>query len=381
MPLIFTEVEYTNMDANISMKKLYLHIGFGKTGSSALQSWLSLNSKALGKQGIDYADLAPKAKFNEVSSGNGRALFIACRQKQFDEVERLICSKYFFNPRNSVSIVSCELLQGIKKPTIEKLHDICQRNDIDITIIAYVRSIYEQCYSNYLQRVKRSGATHAYGEEEEDITFSNTAEKLGRYLDVFGSQLTVLNYDNEKHDICGSFSRVTGINPKHTKTTSQRVNRSLTREEMEVLRRLNGFHKGKLSTQLSNYVIRKSPNTKTSVFYDKSMVEILREKYGEDIQWVNRQFGLTPPLVSDFYCGNSDKSVIKLDRSSYTPALKWALKHKPTTKESALDLVNFLREFADFFQEFSTRDAAALIKRASVLKVMSLVLPASKLPR
>ena len=251
------------------------------------------------------------------------------------------------------------------------MRDICQRNDIDITIIVFVRSIYEQCYSNYLQRVKRSGATHAFGEEESDIAFSNTAEKLRRYLDVFGPQLTVLNYDEEKHDICGAFSRITGINPKNTETIKQRVNRSLTQEETDVLRRLNGFHKGKFSTHLSDYVIRQSPNKETHVFYDESMVKTLREKYDEDVQWVNCQFALNPPLVSDFYSGTSDEPATKLDRSSYKPALEWALKHEPITRESHLELVNFLREFAYFFHQFSAPDAAALIKRAQALEVKS----------
>ena len=53
------------------MRTLYLHIGLGKTGSSALQSWLSLNAELLSKQGIDYADLVPEVKYGESLSGNG----------------------------------------------------------------------------------------------------------------------------------------------------------------------------------------------------------------------------------------------------------------------------------------------------------------------
>ena len=60
------------------MKTLYLHIGLGKTGSSALQSWLSLNAELLSKQGIDYADTVPEVKYGESLSGNGSALHDAC---------------------------------------------------------------------------------------------------------------------------------------------------------------------------------------------------------------------------------------------------------------------------------------------------------------
>ena len=79
------------------MKTLFLHIGLGKTGSSALQSWLSLNVEGLREQGIDYADLAPEAKRGDVSSGNGVALFQAVRAGDLDEAERLLRSVYFYS--------------------------------------------------------------------------------------------------------------------------------------------------------------------------------------------------------------------------------------------------------------------------------------------
>jgi hypothetical protein len=108
------------------MKHLFLHIGLGKTGSSALQSWLSLNAETLSRQGIDYADLIPEAKHGEVSSGNGYALYRACVGQDFDEVEKLITSTYFFDPENNVSIISCELLQGIRPSYIKKFRKFVQ---------------------------------------------------------------------------------------------------------------------------------------------------------------------------------------------------------------------------------------------------------------
>jgi hypothetical protein len=59
--------------------KLYLHVGHGKTGSSALQSWLSLNAAALwNMHQIRYPETSPVSGLEETdarqlkfSMGNG----------------------------------------------------------------------------------------------------------------------------------------------------------------------------------------------------------------------------------------------------------------------------------------------------------------------
>ena len=210
------------------MKKLYLHIGLGKTGSSALQSWLSLNAEELSRQGIDYADTVPEVKYGESLSGNGTALHKACVAQNFDEVEKLITSTYFYSPEGNVAIISCELFQGIRQSTIQKLREICNKNGIEVYVIAYVRSVYEWLYSTYIQFVKRSSITHSFGEKSSDISLSTIVECLRRYLDVFGENLVVLNYDFAKKDMYASFSSITGIDKRGFRQLKVKVNRSLT---------------------------------------------------------------------------------------------------------------------------------------------------------
>ena len=183
------------------MKQLYLHIGLGKTGSSALQSWLSLNADLIAQQGIDYADIVPEVKFGESLSGNGIALHHACVDQDLDRVEELLTTTYFFTPGNTVAIVSCELLQGLSLSKIEAIKDICNRNAIEVTIVAYVRSVYEWLYSTYVQFVKRASHTHSFGAKDEDLEFAAFHDNLQRNLEVFGERMNVLNYDAAKKDI------------------------------------------------------------------------------------------------------------------------------------------------------------------------------------
>jgi hypothetical protein len=345
------------------MKKLYLHIGLGKTGSSALQSWLSLNAEAMTRQGIDYADTVPEVKYGESLSGNGSLLHKACISQDFEEVESLLTSTYFFTPENNVAIISCELFQGIRPSTILQLREICEKNGIEIHVIAYARSVYEVLYSTYIQFVKRSSYTHSFGEHESDISFSTTAEYLRRYLEVFGDNMVVLNYDEAKKDIYSSFSEATGITKKGLKKLKLKVNRSLSFHETEILRRMNALHKGAFATQISNYVIGVAPALKTPVFYDELLVQLVRKNSEEELQWVNEQFQLAPALVSDHYAGQESAKADPPNRASYQPILRWALEFLPV-EEYQTDFASFLKEFATFMVEFSSEDSLALIKRA-----------------
>lgn len=349
------------------MRTLYLHIGLGKTGSSALQSWLSLNAELLCKQGIDYADTVPEVKYGESLSGNGSPLYRACVAQAFDEVESLLTSTYFCRPDNSVAIVSCELLQGIKPTTIAELKAIFDRLGIEVKVIAYVRSVYEALYSTYSQFVKRGSCTHSFGEDAADTSFNASVDYLKRYREVFHDKLIVLNYDAAKKDIYASFAAVTGIDPKGLKRLKIKVNRSLSFQEVETLRRVNALHRGAFSTQISNFIIANSPSINTPVFYDEALVRQVRENSAEGVEWINQQFFLDPPLVTDFFTGNPSVRAEASAFRDYQPVLQWALEYAPTTKQMA-DFVVFLKEFSALMVEFSADDALALLRRANAVQ-------------
>jgi hypothetical protein len=349
------------------MRKIYLHIGFGKTGSSALQSWLSLNTSVLAKQGIDYADLVPEAKFGQVSAGNGYVLFQAFQRQDFVEAERLITSSYFFSANNNIAIISCELLKDLPKPTIQELKDICERNAISVSPIAYFRSVYEHSYSAYLQGLKRSQATHFFGEESSDFRFPTIVKYVEKYLEVFGDDFTILNYDEAKTDIYTSFSEVTGIHRRGIKKLRKRVNRSLTMEEAETLRRINTIHKGIFSNKISDHIIHSKPNLDTTVFYDAALVDKMRTDAGEKIEWINRKFNLSCPLAVDFYTGQESNNAVTLHRKSFKFIVRWAMDFAPNDALIA-DFAIFLDEFSNFMDEFSHRDAQALRKKLSAVQ-------------
>jgi hypothetical protein len=182
-------------------------------------------------------------------------------------------------------------------------------------------------------------------------------------LEVFGDGLKVINYDDAKKDIYASFASVTGIEKKGTKQLKVKVNRSLTLAEAEVLRRMNSLHNGVFSSKISDFVIGLSPGAKTHILYDEMLVHRVRQDTEEDMRWINEQFRLTRPLVSDYYSGQESDNYVLPNRASYRPVLQWALDYKPGETLLA-DFECFLKEFAVFLVEMSGKDALALINRA-----------------
>ena len=107
----------------------------------------------------------------------------------------------------------------------------------------YIRSVYEQQYSTYLQGIKRSSIAHRFGEMSSDIAFHRSVEYLRRYVRVFGDKVIAINYDIAKKDIYASLAEIIGVDITGLKKLKKKVNRSLTLEEAEVLRRMNRFHR------------------------------------------------------------------------------------------------------------------------------------------
>ena len=348
------------------MKKLYIHIGLSKTGSSAIQSWLSLNVEKLSKQGVDYADLNPSAKDGKITAGNGVMLFHACNAENWEEVERLLTSVYF--QKNDKAVISSETLQNISPSAIEKIKEICIKNEIDVYAIAYARSVYELLYSNYLQGVKRHGFTFRFG-EKEGMGYKPQRRFLENYNKAFNSQLVVLNYDSCKSNIYDSFSTLLGVNSDSFSVKNKKVNRSLTFVESEVLRKMNELHKGVFSTEISDYLINLSPEISTAVFYNNELLEKTKLNATEDLDWINNN------LIH-----NGD--FIKLENSSepqhfnlveeasevkvLQEVVKWALSRN-SEHESKL-FVDFLRDFAVFYEAIDIEVSYKLMKKALLLR-------------
>ncbi len=349
------------------MKNLYLHIGLGKTGSSALQSWLSLNSSALEQKGYSYADLVPEAKLGKVSSGNGYVLFVALRNGDYVEAERLLTESYFAAGCER-AIVSCELLQNLARPRLTVLLEICARHDIQVTVIAYVRSFYEHLYSTYAQHVKQGSVSHAFGSDPDDLDTYKYVEVLMKYARYFRDRFVVLNYNDPGRDVFTSFAAAVGVDIAGTTRLSTAINRSLTIGEVDALRQINALHGGEFSRRISDYLAEQFPDRRSEIYYTEELVRAVREQSAAEIAWINHQFRLAPPLQTDQYTNKTSETTRGHRESAITAAVRWAQAFEPKP-EQTLAFAGFLRNFAEQLGGMGQRgDSAKLLARAAIVE-------------
>jgi len=128
------------------MAKYYIHVGPGKTGTSAIQNWFLNNQSELKKQSIYYP--SHKLDSNGISSGNVRTLFdvdkddIKFNESKVEKLKQIVADKNY----ESVVLSSEAFIQNLA-PIVNAFPDACY--------VFYIRSPLETLESLYNQSVKR----------------------------------------------------------------------------------------------------------------------------------------------------------------------------------------------------------------------------------
>ncbi|MFT4941694.1 MAG: hypothetical protein ACI88A_004764, partial [Paraglaciecola sp.] len=137
--------------AGLCVKKIFIHIGPPKTGSSAIQNWLCNNADYLSRQGIYYP--THDSDVNKISSGNVLSIYDRQEDKslEFNESKVTELLERFNNGDWHTLLLSSEYFYN----NCEELSKIFQ----DAIFIAYIRSPLEFLESTYNQSVKRHGNT------------------------------------------------------------------------------------------------------------------------------------------------------------------------------------------------------------------------------
>ncbi len=117
------------------MNKLYLHIGMGKTGTSAIQYFLYENRERLLKQNIHYPITEGYFidKDNDVTSGNADVIINHILNEEYDEIFEYI---ELLLKDNNV-LISSELLVYYFGKNIDLFYDIVEK--FNATVILYIR--------------------------------------------------------------------------------------------------------------------------------------------------------------------------------------------------------------------------------------------------
>lgn len=133
------------------MARLYLHIGVGRTGTSALQRWFAENSDALERQALHYFEIpsVARARRGEVTSGNGTALFayLAPERGRRAFVAGRLRKTVTAYCSGMNGLASSEMLANLEAWEWERLAAAAE--GIDLRFIAIVRDPVDSLWSGY----------------------------------------------------------------------------------------------------------------------------------------------------------------------------------------------------------------------------------------
>lgn len=325
-----------------SIKRIYIHIGCGKTGSSALQVWLSNSVAELQAQGISYPlhKSTPLGDY-KITSGNGYRLTNAIFDKRI--------GRYFKQWNRQLSeetlLFSSERFQLLTSEDWLYFLSFVEKYNIEIHIIAFVRDVYDITYSSYQQLIKR----HTYSESFRDFALSQTnlqqldvAERL-RNIDI---KVTMIHYDEilRKHQsISIPLAETIGVDPKDLpKQNNSKVNRSLTVFETQFMQIANAYYKEMydqpcfaFSAALSDRLIKSNPEQKTEIIYDSEIEDHLANHMQIHVDMINTNFLKNSKLqicetYNKHFCEYPEalpdefqrliKTMIESDISEYSPS-------------------------------------------------------------
>lgn len=276
------------------MKKIFLHIGAGKTGTSALQSHFVLNKQHLEKSNYYYpaSKNELRAKNLKITAGNGIDMSQLLKQKDcnIDSIEAL-ASQYIQDANGKDIIISSEILTLFQPHCAKVFKDIANRSGYEVIVIFYVRAIADHLLSSYHQQLKRHVYSKKFGVFIRNRK-NDFLETISKCIDVFGkNNLIVKNYDVVKSDIFLDFmENVLEIeNLEDLTVKNKKINRSLTQFEVALMRHMNmSFDNFQDSTFISDALIYGDPNAKYDMSISEKDLKFISEKYKDDTEKINQ---------------------------------------------------------------------------------------------
>lgn len=277
------------------MRRIILHIGANKTGSSALQCGFARYRRELREAGVFYPGHPgiERSASGGFSSGNAddiRAFLIArFRPPDFSE------DAFFAELRRRLDagsvptiLFSNEGLHNADPERLQILRDFLKGHCDHIDIYYYVRNFLDHAYSCYVQDVKmgrESGRLDTFLSRYRPPFLRNCL----KYRQVFGaSGLHVEVYEHHVSNLFLSFLTWIGC-PTSGMAGVELVNRSLTSDEVTVLRALNSVPMpSRMRSRLAIALADEDHGGRCPTYVDPQAFSRFQQRHAdelEELQW------------------------------------------------------------------------------------------------
>ena len=234
-------------------QKIVIHIGHGKTGSSAIQAALARNADLLRAHGTLYPDHESftAARLGQVSSGNVEP------DHWLDQVMAAVRA----NPGFARYLFSNETI-FYRMDALLQAHDALAA-DFDVEIILFVREPLEKLGSSYQQSVKRRGFAGTIREFAEHDTDTILAAALLERLEQGRIPFRLFNYSVTGRSTVQCFFEhldLWDLVAREGAVEIGTVNRSLTAAELGLILYVNRIFGVQFGSLISDELVNRLPH-------------------------------------------------------------------------------------------------------------------------
>ena len=246
--------------------QFYLHIGHGKTGTSAIQSAFAIAQEDLLKNGIEYpiqnTDREKASQF-AITSGNWN------HNPKETLAQELIRRSRERNNNNSILLSSESLFWRL-----DDLFEVGMQElkDLNLHVLLAVREIEEMLSSEYQQRVKRHGEKRPFEQFLRSRHFISSHHKRASEIITLLKQnqikTTIINYSKHKNNIIELIFETLHAEEAYPRDTVNGVvvNRGLSHKELAIITLINALFHTKfpwISTRLSDALVKELPTVRS----------------------------------------------------------------------------------------------------------------------
>jgi hypothetical protein len=295
-------------------RKVVLHIGLPKTGSTAIQTFLSRNQSSLLESSIDYL---PISQFEEgrkgvIASGNGAHLaraMLNSKDEAFLPWDDARAQAAFLAAAErsdaETLLLSSELFALATPEGWSRLLATVDQADLDLSIVAVVRNHCDFLSSSYIQAVKRHRIVQPPPAFIRDFIQHNQYLRYGAFFrDLkarLGTQISLLSFDAAfvHGGLIQDFLSALGPLGENTPKEIARINISPTPEEVAFLRVCNRYGpRMNFSDVLARVAPGGEPRSPAWTVVGPQLAEEISSMFAEDTHALQNEFSLGPDFFA-----------------------------------------------------------------------------------
>ena len=246
--------------------QFYLHIGHGKTGTTAIQSAFAIAQEDLLRHKIEYPiPIVEREKASQfaITSGNWKH---NPEESLAKELFRLSQEK----TNNNSILLSSESLFWHLDSLFEQ--EIYRLKELNLHVLLAVRDIEEMLSSEYQQRVKRHGEKRPFEQFLRSRHFiSSHHKKASDVINLLKKnqiKTTIINYSKHKSKITELIFEALQAPDAYPRNSMRGVvvNRSMSHKELAIITLINALFHTKfpwISTRLSDALVKELPTVQS----------------------------------------------------------------------------------------------------------------------